>query len=256
MQTHSKQKVAVITGGLSGIGLSSAHLLVMKGWRVVQADIRADLVPPEITDATNMFAYKTDITDIQSIKMLFQFVENNFGRLDFLMTCAGVHSGKSIEQTTEEDYHKMLDVNAHGTFMCIREASKLLKATVGSSILTISSDNGLDGDADAPLYCATKHFIVGLTKSLTLNYKKSGVRVNCLCPGPVDTPFLRNACGNDENIITTTAQSNPLGRLIEPDEIAQVVALLAENQALNGCIWNMDGGANFNGGNTEPPKVK
>lgn len=247
-----EQRVAVITGGLSGMGLATARRLTIEGWMVIQADLK---VPAGTESHSSEFwTVITDVTDSNAIKDLFKFVRTR-GRLDFLMTCAGIHSGKSIVETNDDDYRNMADVNMRGTFLCIREAQELLSSTPGSSVLTISSDNGLDGDADAPLYCGSKHFIVGLTKSLALNYKRTGVRVNCLCPGPVDTPFLRNACGNNPAIIEATVQSNPLGRLVRPEEIAEVAVLLAESRALNGCIWNIDGGANFSGGNAEPPKV-
>lgn len=244
-------KTAAIFGGNSGMGEATARLLLSKGWNVFVVDYSIRETP--IKGANLFYA---EVGNTVSIQRVFEHISKATGRLDFLMNSAGIHSGKSITQTTDADLDEIMCINTIGTTRVVREGYKLLSETDGSSILVISSDNGLDGDADAPLYCATKHSIVGLVRSLALTYKRTGVRVNCLCPGPVDTPFLRNACGNDPAVIEATAKSNPLGRLIEPREIAEVAVLLATNRALNGCIWNIDGGAHYSGGNNEPPKVR
>lgn len=244
------KRTAAIFGGNSGMGEATARLLLSKGWNVFIVDHSIRKTPIKGADP-----FYAEVENTVTIQRAFEHISKATGRLDFLMNCTGIHSGKSITDTTDKDLDEIFGINTIGTAKVVREGYKLLSETDGSSILLISSDNGLDGDADAPLYCATKHAIVGLVRSLALTYKRTGVRVNCLCPGPVDTPFLRDACGNDLAVIEATAKSNPLGRLIEPRQIAEVAVLLATNRAMNGCIWGVDGGVHYSGGSNEPPKV-
>lgn len=247
----STEKIAVITGGSSGIGFATALMLVKKGWTVVVADKNS---LPDF-GADKMYCLSCDVSQSDSVKNVFCFVKEKFGRLDFLMTSAGVHLAKPAWETSEEEYDRLFDVNMKGTFLVTVAAVPLMESTGDGCIVTVSSDAGLIPDKDAVLYSATKHAIVGYSKGLAVTLKREkDIRVNCVCPGATDTPFLRKAFGDDLKAIEECGKVNPMGRLAEPEEIAQVVIQgILENPYINGAVWNVDGGYSWDA-TSEPEK--
>lgn len=245
-----QKKVALITGGVSGIGLATSRLLALKDWVVIQADLNAK---PE-KGSVNLLEYQCDVgSSSGDMALLIDYMERKFGRLDFLLANAGIHLAKPVEKTTDAEFDRLMRFNNLGVFYSIRTAVPLMEKNGGGCIVTVSSDAGLIPDRDAVLYSASKHWIVGLSKGLSLTLIKKGIRVNCICPGATDTPFLHKAFGYDQTAIDGAGLANPLGRLLRPEEVAEVIVFMLEHEGVNGAVWNMDGGYSWNAAG-EPPK--
>lgn len=241
---------AIVTGGASGIGLATAKMLVARGYKVMLADIKFNAAGAKYA---GMHICKCDVRNAAEVGRLFAFHKQVFGTLDLLINAAGVHLAEHLPEVSEADFDYIADVNMKGVFLCIRGAVPLMAH--GGCIVTISSDAGLIPDKDAALYSASKHWVIGYSKALALSLIQKGIRVNCICPGQTDTPFLRNAFGNDPAAIKACGRVNPMGRLAAPEEIAQAILAVVENPYVNGAVWNVDGGYSWSA-KEEPPKIK
>jgi NAD(P)-dependent dehydrogenase (short-subunit alcohol dehydrogenase family) len=242
------QKVAVITGGASGIGLAITRLLARKGWNVIQADKNGDVY--DFEPNTNRFV--CDVSSPDDIDNLFEWVRKERGRLDLLVTCAGVHSATPIEKTSVSEFERLSDVNMRGVWLTCEAAMSLLIESNGS-IVTIGSDVALLPDKDAILYSASKAWVVNFTKALALYGADHGFRANCVCPGQTDTPFLHAAFGNDRKAVSACAAVNPMKRMATPHEIAKAIWMVHDNAFMNGAVVPVDGGYSIQAVQ-EPPK--
>lgn len=238
-------KVAVITGGSSGIGLATARLLRDKEYLVISADVNP-------LEEIGIHSHYCDVTKTSSVQELFQWVLKMFGRLDYLLLSAGIHQSIPLLETEEGDYDSIANVKMKGTWNGIRFGAPIMEK--GGCIVTVSSDTGLIPDRDSPLYTASNNWIIGITKVASLDLIRRGIRVNCVCPGATDTPFLRKAFGYSEEAIKACGESNPIGRLGTAEEVARVIALQMENEFVNGAIWNVDGGYSWDK-TAEPTKA-
>jgi NAD(P)-dependent dehydrogenase (short-subunit alcohol dehydrogenase family) len=240
---------ALITGGASGIGFATVELLSSQGWHCVIADIRE----PRLGLPEKARFIHCDVSDEGQVQSLFRTLRDECHPLDVVVTAAAVHSAKGVESTSSAEYVRLANVNMYGVFLTTREALPILAKTKGS-VVTIGSDTSLIPDKDAILYTASKNWIVGYTKALSLKAIEQGVRVNCICPGQTDTPFLRDIFGNDPAGIAACAAVNPLKRLARPSEIAEVILAVIRSSFANGAIWNVDGGYSWQS-QQEPPKA-
>lgn len=230
-----EKKVALVTGAASGIGRATAERLRSDRYHAVCVD--------KLFDSR---AY--DLRDERAVVLLFEWVvEEAFGRLDVLVNNAAIHLAGSIEDTLTSDFDELVAVNMRAPFLFARQAMPLLRKTRGT-IINVASGVGIAPDPNAPLYSASKAWLIHLTKCLALRYKETGVRVNAVCPGPTDTPMLQAAYSNSAARILEAGDANPLGRIAKPEEIANVIAFLASDQAsyVNGAIWTVDGGESIN----------
>lgn len=236
-------KVALVTGGASGIGASVSRLFAESGAAVVVVDrdiARANSVAETLPNAR---AIQVDLTQEQEVSSLFQTLE----RLDVLVNCAGIGLVGSIEETAPEDFERVMAVNVGGVYRMTRHALPLLKASHGS-VINIGSVAGLIGIAKRFAYCASKGAVVALTKQLAVEYPKE-IRANCICPGTVDTPFVEGFLDKYYRETKTEMRQQlnarqPVGRLGQPDEIAAMALYLASDQAqfVNGSVFTIDGG--------------
>lgn len=236
-------KRALITGGASGIGEATARLFAGAGAEVVIADLddhRASAVAASLPGAR---ALHVDLTSEASVQAAFALLD----RLDVLVNNAGIGLVGSIEETAAEDFDRLMAVNVRGVYLATRAAVPLLRAA-GGNIVNIGSVAGLVAVKRRFAYCATKGAVVAMTRQLAIEYAGE-IRVNCICPGTVDTPFveayLEKYHKHEKDEVRRQLDARqPVGRLGRPEEIAALALYLASGQAgfVTGSIMTIDGG--------------
>jgi len=236
-------KVALITGGASGIGRSIVKKFTAAGASAVIVDLDETRARELAASATNTQVHVCDITDEVQVRLLF----SQFRELDILVNCAGIGLVGNVEQTELADFERLFRVNVQGTFLVIRAALPLLIKRHGS-ILNIGSVAGIVGIKRRFAYCASKGAIHALTHQLAVDYPTE-IRVNCIAPGTVDTPFVEGYLEKyhrheKEKVRAELNQRQPLGRLAQPDEIADLAVYISSPAAafMTGSIVTIDGG--------------
>ena len=240
--------VAVITGGASGIGEATVRLFVERGARVVIADLdegRGRALAAELGQAAVF--QKVDVSDAAQVKALFDLVEQKYGVLDVLYNNAAYSLSKTLWDTTEEDWDKVMRVNLKGYFLCAKYALPLLKKSKHGAIVCTGSELGVVGCVESLAYNSSKGGIIQFAKSLALELAPFGIRVNVVCPAGTETPaFVKDMSrtGNYEGEVARLVASYPLKRLGQPIDIARAVALLASAEASfsTGTHLMVDGG--------------
>lgn len=225
-----ERKTALVTGGSSGMGLAISRRLRREGMDVVVFDLQP---PPE-----DFPFFPVDIRSDAQIRAALAEIP----RVDLLVNNAGVYFEKYLEDTTNDEIDRMVDVNIKGTYLMTRDAFPKIKASRGS-IVIIASCLGLVPELTSPLYCTTKAGLVMLTKCLAQQYAPDGIRVNCVLPGPIDTPLLQRSFP-DKEAERRCAARVPLRRIGRPEEVAAMVSFLAGDEAayLTGGAFPVDGG--------------
>lgn len=219
-------KKVLITGGATGIGKATAQLFLEKGYDVY---ITYNKTLPDYDGVT---AIKCDLSNFEDIKNLF----SNFNSLDVLVNNAGVSIIKMINDITEEDYNNLMNVNSKAVYFCSKEAVSLMVKNHSGAIINISSMWGEVGASCETLYSMSKAGVIGLTKALAKELAPSGVTVNCVSPGIIDTRM--NSDFSKEEL----AEEVPLERLGEPFDIAKAVLFFAENSYITGQDLSVSGG--------------
>jgi len=244
-------KVALITGGAGAIGRATAQRFAADGASVVVADRdgqRADEVAGALRDSgAQALGVAVDVTSEASVAGLVGQATATFGRIDILFTCAGVLVTGSVTETSLADWERSLAVNLTGPFLASRHVVPVMIANGGGSIVHMSSTAGLVGETSIAAYCASKGGVLMLARQMALDYARQGVRVNVVCPGWIDTPFndpAIEAAGGRAALMPFVDQMVPMGRQGTPDEVADVVAFLASDDArlMTGSIVTVDGG--------------
>lgn len=231
-------KVAVVTGGGSGIGKSVVQRFARAGARVVIGDLNDC---PELAAEVGGISVPTDVTDESQVKHLLETAVNHFGRLDILVNNAGIFASyKRLEQTTAEDFQRCFNVNLLGTFYGIKYAGKYMRG--GGSIINSASYAGKTGFIDLGSYGASKFSVVGLTQTAALEMSDRKIRVNCICPTSVNTPMAQAEGG--EALLAMERTLVPLDRICEPEEAAAAIHFLAADDCgfINGQAINLCGG--------------
>lgn len=248
---HSlKSKVVLVTGGSTGIGRASALAFYREGAKVVVADVNVEegnntihLIRENGGDAV---FWEADISKAQTVETLVDKIADQYGRLDCALNNAGVVGAQGLTaDCTEENWDHIIGVNLKGTWLCMKyEIRQMLKQGSGS-IVNVSSVTGSVGYPTLPAYVTSKHGIVGLTKVSALEYAKSGIRINAVCPGYVRTPMLEGVFnGWSDEVETMISQHEPVGRVGKPEEIAEAVLWLSSDAAsfVTGHAMAVDGG--------------
>ncbi|WP_269530956.1 SDR family NAD(P)-dependent oxidoreductase [Chitinimonas sp. BJYL2] len=229
-----ENKVALIVGGTSGIGLAAAALFVAAGARVVIAgrDTKKGEAAQTSLGEAALFV-PCDISDVVSVTALFQAVTDRFGRLDCAVNTAAVaQSPAMLHEMSDEQAAALLNTDVHGQFLCLKREIAMMQAQGGGTIVNVSSVNGLSGVAGAAMYSAGRHAVLGLTRSVAREYIGQHIRINAVCPGATDTPRRQQRMAAvpeamRQEIQAHTAQAIPLGRLATADEIAQAILWLS-----------------------------
>lgn len=237
-----EDKVAIITGAASGIGKAAALLFSKEGAKIVVADI--DSKGKETAEAIrknngNATFIKCDVSKISDVKNMVEQTVEKYGKIDVLFNNAGIYRMASIEEMGEEDWDKILDVNLKSAFLCSKYVIPIMKKQKGGAIINTASDLGIYPEPESPAYCASKAGLISLTKSTALAYGKYNIRVNAICPGPIDTPLLRDALGER---VEEYVKKTLIGRLGRSEEVANVALFLASDDAsyVNGAAYSVN----------------
>ena len=249
MSTELQNKVALVTGGTTGIGRDTAVLFAKAGGKVVVSGRRET----EGQETSNLIRaaggdglfVKSDVSKSSDVQSLVQKTVEKFGRLDIAFNNAGIE-GKwvpLIEQSLE-DWDAVIDINLKGTWLCLKyEIQQMLKQGGGGTIVNMSSVAGLMGAAGAGVYCASKHGVIGLTRTAALEYAAHGIRVNAVCPAVIETAMSDRAFADPEANKRVLAL-HPIGRFGKPIEVAEAVLWLSSSKSsfMTGHYIVLDGG--------------
>jgi meso-butanediol dehydrogenase / (S,S)-butanediol dehydrogenase / diacetyl reductase len=254
-------RIAVITGGGSGIGEATARLFAAEGARVVViADIderNGQRVAGEIGAAAML--HKTDVSDPGQVEALVKSTVDRFGRLDIIFNNAFATRMGPVGEISVEDWHKTISVTLSGVFYGMRFALPQMVAQGGGVIVNTASISGLGGDYGAGAYNAAKAGVVNLTRSAAIEYARKNIRVNAVCPGMIETPAVLNTfigqSRNPERVRKLNEECHPIGRMGRPEEIAKVVLFLASDDSsfMTGSMVVADGGVTAHTGLTGHP---
>ncbi len=249
MTADLEGKVGLVTGGTSGIGRDTAVLFAKAGAKVVVAGRRE----PEGNETLDLIRaaggdglfVKTDVSKASEVEALVQKAVEQFGRLDIAFNNAGVEGVFApIVRQSEEDWDRTININLKGVWLCLKyEIRQMLKQGGGGAIVNMSSVLGLSGTAGVGAYTASKHGVLGLTKTAALENAKSGIRVNSVCPGYIETPMADRTL-RVPAVHKYVVSCHPIGRLGRPMEIAEAVVWMCSDRAsfMTGQSLVLDGG--------------
>lgn len=245
-----KDKTAVITGGGSGIGRAVALLFAGQGATVHIIDLNeadAETTVREIKNTTGTATYHIcNVSSQQQIKAIFK----NISAIDILVNSAGVSHIGNAENTGEEDFDRLCNVNVKGVYNCIHAALPLMKEKGGGVILNLASIAGKIGLPDRFAYSMTKGAVYAMTLSVARDFISYGIRCNCISPARVHSPFVdgflkKNYSGREDEMFEKLSKAQPIGRMAKPEEIAYLILYLCSDEAsfITGCDYPIDGGA-------------
>ncbi|HEX3456013.1 MAG TPA: glucose 1-dehydrogenase [Gaiellaceae bacterium] len=242
-------KVCVITGAGGGMGREAAQLFTAEGAKVCAADVALDAVEETVEacpDGT-AFAARVDVADEHAVEEMIAATVEQFGGIDVLYNNAGISPADdaSILDTSVEAWQRVQDVNAKGVFLCCKHGIPRLIERGGGSIVNVASFVAILGAATSQIsYTASKGAVLSMTRELAVQFARQNVRVNALCPGPVETPLLLSIYGGDPAALERRRIHWPTGRLAKPREIVNAALFLASDESsyVNGATFVVDGG--------------
>src|SRR5437667_4679992 len=240
-------KVAVITGAASGIGREAALLFSEEGASVCVADVSDEQGEQTAAECREAVFHRVDVADSASVEAMYAAVAEHYGGIDVLYNNAGISPGDdaSILETDEAAWQRVQDVNLKGVFLCCKLGIPYLLERGGGSIINVASFVAILGAATSQIsYTASKGGVLSLSRELAVQFARQGVRVNALCPGPVETPLLLRIFGDDPAAYERRRVHLPMGRLAKPREIVNAALFLASDESsyVNGATFLVDGG--------------
>ncbi|WP_093275339.1 SDR family NAD(P)-dependent oxidoreductase [Psychrobacillus sp. OK032] len=242
--TNLQDKVAVVTGGASGIGLATVKAFLDKGAKVVIADYNEEAgkaVEQQLKEKhENVLFVQTNVADEQSVENAVKTAVDTFGQLDVIFNNAGIGIQKPTHELTDEEYKRVIAVNQDGVFYGIKYALREMLKTGGGAIINTSSILGTVGEPTSIPYAASKGAVNLITKSVALEYADRNIRVNAVAPGFIESGLVNKEALGD--FYDGLVAKHPIGRLGNPEEIAHAVVFLAENDFVTGTTIHVDGG--------------
>ena len=239
-------KVGVITGGCSGIGLATARKFRAEGAKVVIADVD-EARGPALADELGAAFIKVDVTDAAEVEAMFAFAKSTYGRVDIAFNNAGISppDDDSILKTGIEAWDRVQRVNLTSVYLCCKAVIPYMLEQGGGSIINTASFVAIMGAATSQIsYTASKGGVLAMSRELGVQFARKGIRVNALCPGPVNTPLLQELFAKDPERAERRLVHVPMGRFAQPEEIANAVAFLASDEAsfITATDFLVDGG--------------
>jgi meso-butanediol dehydrogenase/(S,S)-butanediol dehydrogenase/diacetyl reductase len=243
MEGRFAERVAIVTGGASGIGAASAAALAAEGARVVVADVDRERGPTVARELGGTFEW-VDVADHGQVTRLVADTARTFGRLDVLIANAFATAFGSIESLGFAEWSRTLDVTLTPVFTGLRAAIPAMRAQGGGAVVNVASISGLGGDRGLAAYNAAKAGVINLTRTAALELARTGIRVNAVCPGLIDTPALQRAFSRLPDREANARAAVPVGRFGRPEEVARAILFLASDDAsyVTGTTLVVDGG--------------
>ncbi len=240
-------RVCVITGAGGGMGREAALVFSAEGARVCVADVDVAAAERTAAEAREAFAVQADVADSESVAAMYRATAERWGGVDVLYNNAGISppDDASILDTDPEAWERVLAVNARGVFLCCKHGIPYLLERGGGSVINVASFVAVMGAATSQIaYTASKGAVLSLSRELAVEFARRGVRVNALCPGPVETPLLMRIFGDDPAAYERRRLHLPMGRLAQPREIVNAALFLASDESsyVNGLTFLVDGG--------------
>jgi NAD(P)-dependent dehydrogenase (short-subunit alcohol dehydrogenase family) len=246
-------KVALVTGGASGIGRAAAIALAREGANVALADVDAEggaetVRAVEAAGGAALFV-STDVSRADAVEALIAETVQRFGRLDCAVNNAGIQGELNpTDECSEENWNRIIGINLTGVWLCMKYEIARMREQGSGAIVNVASNFGFVGSPGMPAYSAAKHGVLGLTKTAALEYAQSGIRVNAVCPGPVQTPLVDNMLIDQpeaaDEIMNSITRRLPMGRIGQPEEIGEAIMWLCSDGAsfATGVALPVDGG--------------
>ncbi|MCU0512844.1 MAG: SDR family oxidoreductase [Anaerolineae bacterium] len=244
------QKTVLITGGASGIGRQCALAFAREGAAIVISDVDAAGSAATVALVQNIspqiVAVPGDVTRAEDVAAMVAAARERFGGLHVAVNSAGISGtfDHKLHETDEATYARVMDINVKGVWLCLKQQIPAILSSGGGAIVNLASVAGLVGAPYGSIYAASKHAVIGLTKSAALEYARSNLRVNAVCPSYTDTPMVSSITAASTVMAQRTQQASPMKRLGLPEEIAATVLWLCSDQAsfINGAALAVDGG--------------
>jgi NAD(P)-dependent dehydrogenase (short-subunit alcohol dehydrogenase family) len=240
-------KVAVITGAGGGMGREAALVFSEEGAKVCVADVNKEAAEQTSDAAREAFSFQVDVGDPENVRAMYNATKERYGGIDILYNNAGISPGDdaSILDTEPEAWDRVQAVNTRGVYLCCKHGIPHLLERGGGSVINVASFVALLGAATSQIsYTASKGAVLAMTRELGVQFARQGVRVNALCPGPVETPLLLSIWGDDPAAAERRLVHIPMGRLAKPREIVNAALFLASDESsyVNAATFVVDGG--------------
>lgn len=245
------EKTVVVTGGALGIGKAACEILAERGASIAILDwdekAGNETCEEIIARGGKANFQKVNVADFAAVETAVNEAHNTFGKINSLVVSAGIQRYGTAVSTDDAQWEEVLGVNLKGAWNAAKAVIPFLQNAGGGTIVNVSSVQALASQQNVLAYTISKHGLLGLTRSMAMDFAKDKIRANCVCPGTVDTPMLKWAASLDPNpqsVYDACNQMHPLGRIAQPREIAEVVAFLAHESSsfVTGAIWTVDGG--------------
>lgn len=237
------QKVCVVTGGSAGIGLAIVKRFINDGYQVFNLDLRS---------SSECEFVACDVSSSEQVEAAIKKIMGKAGRVDVLVSNAGIHLSANIENTSDEQFTQLMSINVNGAFYLLKAVLPVMRKQKSGSIVLLGSDQSLVGKTNSFAYNLSKSALASMAKTTALDYAKYGIRANAVCPGTIETPLYHQAIDrycessgvDKESVHAEEAALQPIGRIGQPEEVAALVAFIASDEAgfITGSLQVIDGG--------------